>query len=135
MYSSSQFALFYFRFLKGEIPRDLQVSNSKVSLRAHSVDCEALHKQSIHVVAGRDALQVALSQAVLLVTGQPCRGSLDVIHAFPEADGKGADLELGIEASLILVQVLFFVFVEELILHVQELAPGPEELVPRVIIR
>ena len=108
------------RDLRDRIQTD---SNSEVLLRADSIDGDTLQEQGVHIVAGRNSLQVALTQAVLLIRGETGWGALNVIHTLTEADGKRADLELSIEASLIFVQILLFVFVEELILEVKQFAP------------
>ncbi len=110
-------------------------SDSKISLSADSVDGDSLLEERAHIVAGRDTLEVALSKAVLLVAWKAWCGVLNIVDALAEAAGKGADLELGIEAGLVLIQVLLFVFVEEHVLHVEQLAPGAEETITVVIIR
>jgi hypothetical protein len=110
-------------------------SNSEILLRADSIDGNALHEKGVHIVAGRDTLKVALTKAIFLITGETCRGSFNIVHTLSEAKRKRPDLELSVEARLILVQVLLFVFIEKLILQVEELAPGTEELIARVIIR
>lgn len=112
-----------------------QNSNGEVFLRADRVDGDTLHEQGVHVIAGGDTLQVAFTEAVLLITCEAACGFLDVVHTLPEAQRERAYLELCIKAGLVLVQVLFLVFVVELILQVEELAPRTEELVARVIIR
>ena len=104
-------------------------SNGEVFLRADGVDSDTLHEQGVHVIACRDTLQVAFTKAVLLITCESACGFLDVVDTLPEAQGEGADLELCIEAGLVLIQVLLLVFVVELILQVEELAPRTEELV------
>jgi hypothetical protein len=98
-------------------------SNSEVLLRAHSIDGNALHEKGVHIVTSRDTLKVALTKAILFITGEACRGTFYIVDAISEANWKRADLKLSVEASLIFIQVLLFVFIEELILQVKELAP------------
>ena len=57
------------------------------------------------------------------------------MNALSEADGECANLQLGVEAGLVVVDVLLFVFVEEHALQLKQLAPGSEELVAACIIR
>ena len=108
-------------------------SNGEVSGPAECVDGDFLLEVLAHVVSGWDSLEVALSEAVLLVAGEA--GAVDVVHAGVEAAGERADFQLGVEPPLILIQVLLLVLVEEHVLKVEQLVPRAEETVTVVVIR
>ena len=111
-------------------------SNGEVSGPAECVYSDFLLEVLAHVVSGGDSLEVALSEAVLLVAGEAGAGAaVDVVHAGVEAAGERADFQLGVEPPLILIQVLLLVLVEEHVLKVQQLVPRAEETVAVVVIR